>query len=561
MIKNQSMYSHKVLKQQIKNNKKVLFLAVLFLFCLLINACSGEKEVTQTTSRDENAPSYGDTIVEASIADARNLLPLLASDSASSGVCGLVFNGLVKYDKDLNLIGDLAQKWEVQNQGLTIIFYLRQGVKWHDGVKLTARDVEFTYQSLINPQVRTPYSGDFKKVKSLEIIDDYTIKITYEEPFSPGLSSWGMGVIPEHLLKDEDLNNTSFSRNPVGTGPYKFVKWKTQEQIVLDVNPDYFEGRPFIERCIFRIIPDSTTMFLELQNLSIDYMGLSPLQFMRQTDSAFFKTNYQKFNTQGFNFTYLGYNLENEKFKDVRIRQALNYAVDKQEIINGVLLGQGRECTGPFAPKSWAYNQAVKALRYNPEKALELLKECGWKMNPDHLLEKEGKLFEFTIITNQGNEQRQQTAEIIQKRLANIGIKVKIKIVEWNAFINEFINKRKFETILLGWGLSLDPDLYDIWHSSKTKEGEFNFISYENKQVDALIEQGRREFNQEKRKQLSYALHEIIYREQPYMFLYTPDSLPIVSSRFKGIKVAPAGITYNFIKWFVPKHRQKYILQ
>ncbi|MBI4845680.1 MAG: peptide-binding protein [Candidatus Omnitrophica bacterium] len=540
--------------------KKLPLIAVFFLLLLNLHACSREKKEDPAFKVPESDnPVCGDTIIEASIADARILIPILASDGASGQICSLVFNGLVKYDKNLILTGDLAQSWEIKDNGLTIIFHLKQGVKWHDGMPFSAQDVKFTYEKLIDPNVATPYSGDFEKVQQVEIIDEYTLKIDYKEPFSPGLASWAMNIMPKHLLENEDMNNTAFGRNPVGTGPYKFSKWKTQDVIILTANDEYFEGRPFIDRYIFRIIPDSATMFLELQNLSIDFMGLSPLQYVRQVNALFFEKNYQKFRYQGFNFTYLGYNLKDPLFADARVRQALNYAVDKNEIIDGVLLGTGTVCTGPFAFRSWAYNDKVNPAAYDPEKAQELLRQAGWVLNQSGILEKEGRIFEFTIITNQGNEERKRAAEIIQKRLDKVGIKVKIKVIEWSAFINEFINKRNFDAVLLGWSLSLDPDIFDIWHSSKTREGEFNFISYSNEEVDKLLERGRREFDQEERKKIYNRIHEIIYEEQPYMFLYNPNSLPIINKRFKGIEVAPAGISHNFIKWYVPENEQKYI--
>ena len=201
-------------------------------------------------------PSYGDAIVVSSISDARTLIPILASDSASSDICGMLFNGLVKYDKDVNIVGDLAEGWEVLDGGLAILFHLRHGVKWHDGAPFTARDVEFTYNKLMDPGVKTPYSGDFERVKSIEVVDDYTVKVIYKEPFSPALSSWGMWIMPEHILKDGDLNSSEFSRHPIGTGPYKFKSWRTGEKIELVSNHEYFEGRPYLDRYIFRIIPD-----------------------------------------------------------------------------------------------------------------------------------------------------------------------------------------------------------------------------------------------------------------------------------------------------------------
>jgi peptide/nickel transport system substrate-binding protein len=510
-------------------------------------------------SADDIEPAYGDAIVIGSISDARTLVPILASDSASSDITGLVFNGLVKYDKDVSLVGDLAESWDILDGGITIVFHLRKNVRWHDGAPLTSKDVEFTYRKLIDPNVKTPYSGDFERVKSFEIIDDYTVKVTYKEPFSPALSSWGMPIMPYHLLKDEDLNSTAFARSPIGTGPYKFKSWKTGEKIELVSNHDYFEGRPYIDRYIYRVIPDESTIFLELQTSGVDMTGLTPLQFTRQTDNKFFKANYRKFRYPSFGYTYLGYNLSDPKFRDKRVRQAFNYAINKDEIIKTIFFGLARTTTGPFMCDSWAYNNDVKPAGFDPERAKGLMKEAGWRdANGDGLVEKDGKPFEFTVLINQGNAERLRTAEMIQGYLKAIGVNMKIRVLEWSSMISEFINKRRFEAVLMGWFLSRDPDNFDIWHSSKTREGEFNFIGYANPEVDKLLEEGRRIFDEKMRAQVYHKIHALIYEDQPYMFLYSGEILPIVSSRFRGIEVSPIGIGYNFIKWHVPKNEQRY---
>ena len=504
------------------------------------------------------AQEHGDAFIDGSIADARTLLPILASDSASAGVCGLIFNGLVKYDKDINLVGDLAESWEIQDGGLTVVFHLRKGVRWHDGRPFSAADVEFTYKKLVDPSVRTPYSGDFERVKSCEVVDDYTVRVTYKEPFAPGLASWGMAIMPKHILEKEDLNMSAFARRPVGTGPYRFKAWKTQEKIELVSNPDYFEHQPFIDRVVYRVIPDEATMFLEVETQGVDSAGLTPLQFKRQTDTPFFKKYYRKFQLPSFGYTYMGYNLRSPLFNDKRVRQALNYAVDKQEILNIVLLGYGRECTGPFLPESWSFNAQVQPAEFNPEKARRLLGEAGWSYRQGGGLEKEGRKFEFTLITNQGNDERLKVAQIIQRRLKDIGIEVKIKVVEWSVFLTEYIDKHNFDAVLLGWSLGREPDNYDIWHSSKTKEGEFNFIGYNNPEVDSLLVEARRTFDQEKRKSCYQQIHRILYEEQPYMFLYVPQSLSALHTRFQGVKPAPIGIGYNFIDWWVARGEQRY---
>lgn len=510
-------------------------------------------------AEEEAAPAYGDAIVVSSIGDARTLIPIIASDSASSDICGMIFNGLVKYDKDITLIGDLAERWEVSPDGLTITFFLRKGVRWHDGAPFTARDVAFTYRKLIDPASKTPYSGDFERIQSLDVVDDYTIRVTYKEPFSPALSSWGMWIMPEHLLKDADFARTPFARNPVGTGPYRFKSWKTGEKIELVSNHDYFEGRPYIDRYLYRVIPDEATIFLELEVKGIDLSILTPLQYTRQTDSPFFGKNYQKFRYPGFGFTYLGYNLADPRFRDMRVRQAINYAVNKEEIVNAIFFGLAQVTTGPFVLDSWAYNHDVKPAAYDPARARELLGEAGWSdTNGDGLVEKGGKPFEFTVLVNQGNAERLRAAEMIQRYLADVGIRMKIRVLEWSTLINEFIDKKRFEAVLMGWFLTRDPDCYDIWHSSKTREGEFNFVGYANPEVDRLLLEGRRTFDQAARAKIYREIHRLIYEDQPYLFLYAAESLPIVAKRFRNVAASPIGIGYNFIKWYVPEDEQKY---
>jgi peptide/nickel transport system substrate-binding protein len=192
-------------------------------------------------------------------------------------------------------------------------------------------------------------------------------------------------------------------------------------------------------------------------------------------------------------------------------------------------------------------------------KAKELLKKAGWEdRDGDGILDKDGQKFKFTIMTNQGNDPRKTASEIIQRRLRDIGIEAEVRIIEWATFLSEFIDKGKFEAVIMGWSLSRDPDCYDIWHSSKTRPGEFNFVGYKNAEVDNLLLEGRREYGREKRREIYNRINKLIFDDHPYIFLYVPDALPIVHERFKGIEPAPAGIGYNFIKWYVPKREQRY---
>jgi peptide/nickel transport system substrate-binding protein len=306
------------------------------------------------------------------------------------------------------------------------------------------------------------------------------------------------------------------------------------------------------------VIRDQTAMFLELKTGKVDIMNLTPPQYTRQTETAEFRKSFNKYKYTASAYTYLGFRLSHPFFRDVRVRQAIAHATDKKALIDGVLLGLGQDATGPYKPGTWAHNPDVKKYPHDPGKAKALLAEAGWRPGKDGVLEKDGRRFEFTVMTNAGNEARAKTAAILQQNLSEAGIRMEIRTVEWAAFINEFIDKRKFDAVILGWNTSPDPDQFDIWHSSKTGPKELNHVGYANAEVDRLLDEGRSTFDTEKRRKAYFRIQEILAEEQPYVFLYVPDALPVVQNRFHGIEPAPAGISYNFIKWYVPKALQKH---
>ncbi|VAX25335.1 Oligopeptide ABC transporter, periplasmic oligopeptide-binding protein OppA (TC 3.A.1.5.1) [hydrothermal vent metagenome] len=545
---------------------------------LTITACSKPENPPRQTGPEPKAGSvsdeeqtaskpddFGDVFIDGSIGDASNLIPYLSGDTSSSAVTSMVFAGLMKVDKDQSLIPDLAKSWDISEDQRTIKFHLRDDVKWHDGAPWTSGDLQFQYEMMIHPDVPSAYKETFLQIEKTETPDDFTFIVTFKEPFAPALARLsGMGGLPRHLLsktKPVDLIKSPLARKPVGNGAWRFVKWQAQTKIVVESNPDHYDGRPMIRQAVTRIIPDTATQFLELKSGGIDMMALRPLQYLKQTDTKFFKDNYVKYKYLGNGYTYLGYNLKRPLFADKRVRQALTYAIDKNEVIEGVLLGLGQVATGPFKPGSWAYKNDVKKYEYSPQKAKALFAEAGWiDTDGDGTLDKDGKLFEFEIVTNQGNNLRSKTAEIIQQKLKKVGVKVNVRVIEWSSFINNFINKRDFDACILGWGLGLDPDQYSIWHSSKTGEHEFNFVSYSNSEADEILEKARRTFDQEERKKYYFRFQDILADEQPYTFLYVAEALPVVSKRIRGIVPGLSGISYNFDKWWVPKSEHKHII-
>ena len=532
---------------------------LLALCCgLCLVACTPEQQVAPSPGDSPAIPVTGDSLVEGTIGEASTLLPILASDSASHSVAGQIYNGLVKYDKNLQLVGDLAESFQITNDGLTITFRLRRNVRWHDGAPFTARDVLYTYRVIIDPATPTAYSEDFKQVASVTAPDPYTVVARYRTPFAPALASWGTAILPAHLLEGKDITRSPLARQPVGTGPFRFKEWVSGQKIVLEAYQDYFEGRPYLDRYVYRVIPDTSTMYMELKAGGVDMMGLTPVQYARQTDTRRFKGQFNKYRYPSNSYLYLGYNLRHPLFKDQRVRRALSAAINKDELIQGVLFGMGQKAHGPIVPGRWAYNGEVRDIPFDPAHTRQLLAEAGWQAGPGGVLHRDGKPFRFTILTNQGNQQRLMTAQIIQQRLQQVGIDVRIRVVEWAAFLKEFIDKGNFEVVLLAWMTSQDPDMYDIWHSSKTRPGELNFIGYQNAEVDRLLEEGRSTFDLAKRKKAYFRIQEILVQEQPYTFLYVPDALPVVSARMRGIEPAPAGIGHNIIKWYVPQQEQRY---
>ncbi|WP_281951554.1 peptide-binding protein [Nitrosophilus kaiyonis] len=468
--------------------------------------------------------------------------PILATDSASGEISGWIFNSLVKYDKNGNIVGDLAKNFKFIDDK-TLIFNLRKNVKWHDGVKFSAKDVLFTYKTITSPKVFTPYASEFRYVKNVEIVDDYTIKVTYKKPYFKALETWMMGILPEHLLKNEkDIMTSSFNQHPIGTGPYKLKKFKISEDIILEANENYFEHKPKIQNIVYHFIPDPSTQFLMLKSKKLDVGGLSPLQLERQIDKSF-KEYYKIIEQPSHGYTYLGFNLKKEKFKDKRVREAISLAIDRKELVDILFFSHGKVCTGPFMPNTFAFNENIKAPKKDLKRAKKLLKEAGYDKN--HPLV-------FEIATNSNNSIRLYAAQIIQYQLSKIGVKVKIKAMEWQAFLNTIVHPRNFDTILLGWGLGLTPDAYPLWHSKSDKPGGFNLVGYHNKKVDRLIEKAEVTVDRKKLSQIYKKIFAIIADDLPYIFLYIPNSITAVNKNIKNVEPSIVGIFHNEIDWIKP---------
>ncbi len=466
--------------------------------------------------------------------------PILATDSASSEIANYIFNGLVKYNKDgKQIVGDLAKNFYFENN-VTLVFELRDGVKWQDGAPFTAQDVLFTYELINSPQVVSPYTSSFRMVKSVEVVDDLTLKVIYKEPYFKALELWMSGILPYHLLKDEkNIMSSHFNTKPVGTGPYWLSKLEFSKNIELEANEDYFEHRPRIDRIIYHVIPDANTRFLMLKTQKVDIGELEAMQIERQVEKPFFD-NYRVIEEIAHAYTYLGFNLRREKFQDPRVREALSLAINRQELVDILFMGHGQVCTGPFLPGGPSFNSSVKAPSQNLKRAKALLKEAGYDA---------AHPFSFEIATSNSSSIRPYAAQILQYQLAKAGVEVKLRVMEWQAFLNTVVFPREFDTVLLGWSLSLSPDPYLLWHSDSDKPGGFNFIGYHNKDVDTLIETMQGTVERIELSKIQKKIFASVVKDNPYLFLFIPSSITAVDKKIKNIEPALNGIWHNYIEW------------
>ena len=540
-------------KPQIRRALKCLIgLSLAF----MLMSCSQQKNETTSNYNQNYASESGGTLVDAMSGEPSGLIAMIAGESSASTIASNIFNSLLKYDKNLELTGELAESWDVSPDQKTITFHLKPNLKWADGKPLTSDDVLFTWQLVTDEKTRTPYGADYKLVKKAEAPNPDTFKVTYAQPYAPALDSWsGLHILPKHLLEGQDINNTPFARNPVGSHYYELDQWKKGESISLKRNVNATQGQARIDRLVSRIIPDRAAQFLELMADNIDSMSLNSIQYARIFPSRPDLTaKIAQYKELGNSYTYLGFNLKRKPFDDVRVRQAINYAIDKQEIIDGVLLGLGLPVASPYKPGTRWSNPSLQPYPYDPGKAIALLKAAGFEDHDhDGILDRDGQPLSFEILTNQ-NKEREMSAVLVQRRLKEIGIDVKIRVVEWATFISRFIKTGDFNVVLLGWGLGLEPDQFNIWHSSQQAPGQFNFIGYNNPTVDKLLEDGRTELDPDKRMKIYHAFAKILLEDSPVVYLFAGYGLPAIHKRVKGIDdpAPPAGIGHNSYEWYIP---------
>ncbi len=438
----------------------------------------------------------------------------------------------------------------------TIVLHLREGVTFQDGHEFDAGDVKFTYEAIMNPKNLSPRTPDFEPIKTVEIVDKYTVKIIYKRLYSPAINAWTMGILPEHLLNDvaltrekqerglsEDaqesfgMRDSQFNRHPIGSGRFQFVEWQGDEFIHLERFDTYWEGPAQYQDYFMRIIPELFTQEVEFRTGAIDFYGAQPHQVDRYKNDS----TYQWFSSLGFAYTYIGYNNRKPLFADADIRKALGMAINVDEIIQYLMYEEGERTTGPYPKNTEWYDPSIQPLPYDPQEAQVIFHDAGWHKNEDGWLEKDGKIFQFNLITNNGNPIRKNLMIIAQNAWKKIGVKVNTQVFEWAVFLGDFVNTGDFDAVVLGWSMGIDPDLYQIWHSSQAGPQQLNFMGYTSQRADELIVRIRQEYNRDRQRQLTHELHRLIHEDQPYTFLYAPLSTRVLDKKIVLVQAGADG--------------------
>lgn len=577
---------------------------IVFALLLMLGCGGGERAETdrpvasQVVGQKEAAtPSPGDWLATHSLSDPEQLNPLTSNDASASEILGFILQSLLTRDPRTLELKPLiaASRPTVSQDKLIYTFRIRRDVHFQDGRPLTGEDVLFSIKAIKCPLVNAPFLRVyFDSVVDAQLVDDYTIRFVTKEPYFLNESVLGgIDVLPRHyydpsnrlkeigvrdlgrepsklppeVRKFADDFNRNYSRNPMGSGPYKFQSWKTGREIELIRDRNYWgygkEGvdQPYLDRYKYRIINNLDAALVTLKSGGLDEMGLNPIQHVRGTGSERFRGQFKKYEYFAPNFSYIGWNNKHPIFRDKQVRKAMTYLTNRSQMVKTILFGLGEVVEGPiyfFRPE---YDKALPSYPYDPEKALELLNGAGWKdTDGDGILDKviDGRNvpFRFEIKVNSGNTTRKSVALVLQDQLRRHGIAASVRELDWTIFLAD-VKTRKFDAILLGWAMSVnEPDAYQVWHSSQADNKGSNHIGYKNARVDQILEQYRREFDPKKRIDLYREFQRILSDEQPYTFLFVGKSVAAVHNRIHGVEVLPGGL--RTMEWWVPPSLQKY---
>ncbi len=478
-------------------------------------------------------PSDPNTITMVIESSPANLDPRIGTDAQSERIYELIFDALLRRDDHFNVLPGLAERWENPDP-LTYVFHLRRGVHFHDGRPLTSKDVKWTFDSLLNGSIRSPKTGTYKFVADVEAPDESTIVFHLKEPYVSllwNLSEGAIGIVP-------DGSGADFNRHPIGSGPFRFVSQEQDKDVVLERNDAYYAAKPPIARVRFAVVPDATTRILELRKGSADIALNAFTADAVETIRRQGQLSVQQ--SPGTVYSYLGMNLRDPILRDVRVRQALACAIDRGALVRYLWRDEVKLADSILPPQHWAHTDAGNHL-FDPAKARAILDEAGYRPGKD------GIRFHIVMKTSTEESTRLMSA-VLQQQLRDVGIALDIRTFEFATFLSD-VMKGEFQLFSLRWvGGNEDPDIFGfVFDSTKTPPKGSNRGFYRNPQVDALIAQGLKETDQNKRKQIYAEVQKIVAVDLPYINLWFYDNVLVHSKRLNDVELSPSG-NYNFLK-------------
>jgi len=509
-------------------------------------------------------PDYGGTYVEGIAGNPQAINPILSQQNpVDRDLVAVIFNGLTRVDPQGEIVPDLAEDWEISSDGTTYTFFLRQDALWHDGAPFTADDVVFTINAIQNPNYQgLPSLAELWRSVVVEQIDTYTVRFLLREPYAPFLDYTTMGILPVHILGSvpiETLGDSQFSASPIGTGPF-MVAEVSARHIVLEANPEYFRGRPYLDRIEFIYYPNDQAVFEARKRGEVAGIARVLPEHLGAVSDDPGLTLYSA-PISGYSLIFL--NLDRGVFQDPAVRRAMMLALDRQKLVDDILGGQGIVIHSPILPNSWAYDENVRRYNYDPRKAVVELEEAGWfDDNGDGVRERGAQVLEFTLATND-DPSRVRLIHAVSEQLAAVGIRATPQVVGWDELTAEMLPTRRFDAVLSEWqGLPPDPDPYPFWHSSQATEGGWNVASYINEHADLLLQDARTTCIREQRLELYRRFQELFGQDVPSLLLYQPVYNYAVDEAVHGVQVAPmidgSQRFYTVSRWYIATQRMLY---
>ena len=512
-------------------------------------------------------PRYGGTAIMGSIGELTGGLngAITASTEASLHQQFVGLMTLIDYDENLEARPYLADSIEIADDNTSITFHLRRDVLWHDGEQTDAHDVAFTYRTVTNPETGFPNSGywDFydKGPDGVEVLDDFTVRIRLE-PHPEYLDPWRqVPILPEHLLGDvppAELAAHPFGLLcPIGNGPFVFMSHRDQDRWVFAANPAFPEslgGRPFLDRYVYRIIPEQATLLAELLTGGIDvYQAPNPDQAERIVDDP--DTELLRFPSRVF--VFVAWNGRREQLADPRVRRALTMGTNRPDIVEALLQGYGRVAENTVPPFHWAYREDGPGVEYDPEGAAALLDEAGWiDRDGDGVRENaDGVPLAISIKSNDGNQQRADIALIMQAQLREIGVQVTPEIVEGVTLTDQVMNRKDFDGAVLGFTVEFKLSDMDLFHSER-QDAQLGFAGIGDPDIDRLLEAIATEVDRARARELWYEYQEVQTEVHPFTFFYFPDRLAGVRTRLQGVEMDARGELLNLREWYIDPERR-----